>query len=390
MKIRKGCFIRSIKRQSVAICALVTCIFFLGCQEETAPTHLSPAVQQHLQDYAPPGGTWGFIDAAGQIAIKAQYDEVRDFRQGYAPVCKNGLWGFIDKQGKFIVEPTYIKLHVLEDGVSRARGSNGKMGLINVRHDTIAPFIYDDIYAMRNGYFIVSTSDKKGIIDGRGSTIMPMSSAQIKILSPTLFARKNGEKWEIVNKDEAVIQSSIDAIKKSQFISIDGKWGYIDQNGKTAIPIEENYLNPAHEGHVIAKRGKSYGLLHIETNEFIPWGEGKLKYLGAGRYSMKKPAGLYVYDESRNPITAKPYASIYSFVDGVAAASKDGYWGYIDINGNEIIPPIFPLPWESHENKIRFFTGSGFGYHTTKGEIVIEPSFADTRDFSDGMAAYSE
>lgn len=43
----------------------------------------------------------GFIDKTGKTVVDcSQYDYARDFKNGYAPVQKNGLWGLIDKTGK--------------------------------------------------------------------------------------------------------------------------------------------------------------------------------------------------------------------------------------------------------------------------------------------------
>ena len=43
----------------------------------------------------------GFIDKTGKTVVDcSQYDYTMDFKNGYAPVQKNGLWGLIDKTGK--------------------------------------------------------------------------------------------------------------------------------------------------------------------------------------------------------------------------------------------------------------------------------------------------
>lgn len=347
-------------------------------------------MQQHLADYAPPGGTWGFIDANGAIVISAQYDEVRDFKEGLAPVCQGGRWGFIDKSGAKKIDLQFIKAHPIESGVSRVRGSNGKMGLINLAQDTILPFSYDDIFSIQHGHFVVSTNDKKGVVNPKGEIILTPSSESLKILSPTLFARKNADTWEIIDASEKVLHDNIERIKKSNFILIDDAWGYIDANGKILVPLKESYIDAGHTGYVIVRRDDIYGLLNINTKEFKPWTADKITYLGSNRYAMKKKNSYWIYDENRNPMTSKPYNAIYPYTESAAAVEKNDYWGYVDLDGTEFIPPMFPLPWNSREKKIRFFTGRGFGFHSNTGEIVIPPKFADARDFSEGMAAYSK
>jgi len=46
------------------------------------------------------GGTWGFIDKAGNLVIPYQYDRVHSFENGAADVMHDGKWSVIDRWGK--------------------------------------------------------------------------------------------------------------------------------------------------------------------------------------------------------------------------------------------------------------------------------------------------
>ncbi|QZY57530.1 WG repeat-containing protein [Crassaminicella profunda] len=46
---------------------------------------------------------YGFINKEGKLIIKAEYDKVRSFSEGLAPVKINGRWGYIDKNGEKIL-----------------------------------------------------------------------------------------------------------------------------------------------------------------------------------------------------------------------------------------------------------------------------------------------
>src|SRR5262245_53535319 len=52
-------------------------------------------------------GKWGYIDNAGNIVIKSQFDGADDFAEGLAAIRVRGKSGYIDKTGKIIIRPMF-------------------------------------------------------------------------------------------------------------------------------------------------------------------------------------------------------------------------------------------------------------------------------------------
>ena len=50
---------------------------------------------------------WGYIDTAGKLAIKYQYEDARSFANGVAGYKDNGVWGVIDQNNDVILEPMF-------------------------------------------------------------------------------------------------------------------------------------------------------------------------------------------------------------------------------------------------------------------------------------------
>ena len=67
-------------------------------------------------------GKWEYIDKEGNWVIKPKFAEVRDFREGLAPVreAAGGLWGYIDRSGKFEVVPRFREAYVFSNGLAVA------------------------------------------------------------------------------------------------------------------------------------------------------------------------------------------------------------------------------------------------------------------------------
>jgi len=52
----------------------------------------------------------GYFDNTGKWVIKPVYENVRDFKNGYAAVSYEGKWGFIDKTGNWVIKPAYAHI----------------------------------------------------------------------------------------------------------------------------------------------------------------------------------------------------------------------------------------------------------------------------------------
>ncbi|WP_026652852.1 WG repeat-containing protein [Butyrivibrio proteoclasticus] len=57
---------------------------------------------------SPENGMYGFANEAGEVVIPCEFEEVRDFSDGFAAIKQNGSWGFIRTDGTFLIKP-YMK-----------------------------------------------------------------------------------------------------------------------------------------------------------------------------------------------------------------------------------------------------------------------------------------
>lgn len=59
---------------------------------------------------------WGFIDRNGAERIAPQYDNAKDFSEGYAPVCIGKKWGIIDKNGRLAAKAEFDDIETASEG----------------------------------------------------------------------------------------------------------------------------------------------------------------------------------------------------------------------------------------------------------------------------------
>ena len=70
-------------------------------------------------------GKWGFIDAAGTVAIGFRFDDALSFGQHLAAVEQDGLWGYIALNGQTAIEHKYLEAKSFSNGSAQVLTQRG-------------------------------------------------------------------------------------------------------------------------------------------------------------------------------------------------------------------------------------------------------------------------
>ncbi|MDR1056144.1 MAG: WG repeat-containing protein, partial [Prevotellaceae bacterium] len=123
-------------------------------------------------------------------------------------------------------------------------------------------------------------------------------------------------------------------------VTLNGKWGVIDETGKEVIPVKYDALEYFYGNSSMAKaslNGK-WGFIDKLGNEIIP-----IKYDWIGNFwrslAMVSLDGKWgLVDNTGREVTPVKYAKLGVFSEGLAPVSLNGKWGFIDETGEEVIP----------------------------------------------------
>lgn len=80
----------------------------------------------------------------GLISATKTYDELDEFQEGLARVCKDKKYGFIDKLGNEIISCQFDNASSYKYGVIVVE-KRGKEGLIDINEELIVPYKFDFI-----------------------------------------------------------------------------------------------------------------------------------------------------------------------------------------------------------------------------------------------------
>lgn len=126
---------------------------------------------------------WGFVNKHGNIQIPIIYDEVKSFCSDLCSVKLNNYWGIINKSNEIVVPIIYSEVHFFEMGNFILR--LGRVWQIFDNHCKILTEFdlnihFQYVRNISDGFATVELNFKKGIIDYRGTIIVPTCYDEIE------------------------------------------------------------------------------------------------------------------------------------------------------------------------------------------------------------------
>jgi len=223
-------------------------------------------------------------------------------------------------------------------------------------------------------YIIFETGSKKGLKDDSGTIIIPAqyddigwSKGQFEVFNGTIGYREN-KKWGLISVENEIItppkytqlyygnkQYLISGVRDSS--SGSDLLGVIDLKGNTTIDNRYTVIQLVGVRAIVAKKVGAvykYGLIDFKGKTIIPIEFKYITHLGSLKYSaISNKGSTSIYNDSGEKIIDIQLDSISSY------------------NGNYI----------------RIYDGYKIGLMNEKGEILIEPKYADIKHTSDGYAS---
>lgn len=279
------------------------------------------------------GGS-GFIDYDGNIKIPLEYEEVYSFRDGIALVKKDKKCGFINLSNEIVFPFDYDDARYMVNGlIPVAKEIDGKLkwGCIDDKNNVKIPLMYDDIEEIKKDYIVVKNDGTNKIIDYENNQILSeyavdfarneilITKYDMKELYVNIPSGKIMKEQYIAN--EVNLQAYYEFHDGLAMVIYNNKCGYVDKNSKIIIPFMYNAASNFKNGIAITKLRDNYGAINTKNIVVTP-------------HIYKDPA-LKVVDK----VILK-----FDFVERnqtYISVKKDGKWGLLDKNENEILKPMF-------------------------------------------------
>lgn len=309
------------------------------------------------------GDKWGFINNKGNFVIKPNFDYAYDFQDnGLAIVGVNDVYGIINTSGNYGVVPKYDFINQFSEGRAVAT-DNRKSVLIDENGRVLKTKEYDFIGTFKNGRALASGFNAQGkylygYLDRQGKEVIPLQYefANDFVDGKALVKIKDndyaliGPNGEIHNRYKYYFVGDLGdgllAFKENR----EGKYGYIDENGKIIIKPKFISAMPFNEGRAIVSANydriaNKYGLIDRSGNYIIKPEYNDIILLGENRVAFgkeivkEKPfigSKYSIADINGNFLTDFIYYGVSNYKNGLASAYDDKNTFFINDKGRVV------------------------------------------------------
>jgi len=169
----------------------------------------------------------------------------------------------------------------------------------------------------------------------------------------------------------------------------DGKWGMLDQSGRTILPFIYDFIDVDESGDISLQIGERYGKADARGQIFIPVSYQYLGPFQADGYATATSAGFTGLIDRHNQWAIPPGASwIERFDDGsLYAAQYKGKFGVLSLTEKKwVIPTVFSYIGGLARNGLALAKNDqgGAGFIDRDGRWMIPPGkFDDLQKFGD-------
>lgn len=315
------------------------------------------------------------FDKSGKETAEVVCDKlsiINDFNfkydQNYFLLQNNDTYGVIDVSGKFIIDSIYERVSLINvtNKVSFfSVKNNGLYGIIDSNGKMVVDVIYSEIFK-QDDLYRVKINDLYGFLDSNFNKIIDPVFSKVGTFSSDLCYVKNDNYNGFINKkgDQILDTSTFNFCEKffgqlasfAQIIENTGKQnGFINTKGEVVVdPIYSMVYDFQLDLIVVGKNNGFLNLLNQEGKEIVE--------------------DIYSSDVT------------LSFNDKLAKVKKKSKYGFIDLNGNEVIKCKFSGV-ENFRCSISVFKEKKlYGCINKLGEIKVDPKYDKINGFANTIS----
>ncbi|MBU9818115.1 WG repeat-containing protein [Rahnella sp. C60] len=330
------------------------------------------------RETAADGALWGIFDINTQkTVVQPSYQDVGDYANGLAAFrAPGGLWGIVDSQGKTIVEAKYAK----------AKRINSALWLLT--QPAAADQTESSVVAE-----IIGNDAKARIAPTAGLSVTQFSDGRILATS---FA---GQSWLLDP------QGNIELHEQQTRISALGDWvklsrkpqqGYISAQGEWQIqPVAEVAQSSAFvQGRALRSTPAGYELIDDKGVRVAAMPQGRWSMPSASAWSVSydpqdgAPATRYVDNTGKLMLTVQGQASLM-VNDHAVLTRSDGTKTWINAQGKQAEGMAYADLGLPVDDLAFAKTNHNYGFVDMQGNFVIAPLFSAVSPFDSGVAVVS-
>jgi len=349
--------------------------------------------EAYFKDFKEQRMKFGYINNQGQIAIRDEFDGVRDFSEGLAAVNKKGSWGYINTAGSTVIDFQFRSAFPFQNGIAKVQDYDKSYFFIDKSGTQISQLRFAQAGNLKDDLIKIQTSNGYNFVNLEGDTLLEKSVVTAKDFNNGLSKIKYlNQKYGLINTSGSIIiPYEYDQISEEENglfrVKQNGKYGIIDKTGNIVLAPSHDHMSHFQNGVFVSKtdgkfefRNAKNQVLHsLENIETI-------EPMGVDAWRAYKNGKFGIINSANEMIAPYNYDELFNLEDGMIAYRIKDQWGYMNDKGQQTISAQFPLVWSYHNGFARVVTEGGIGFLNKQGSLSIPPIFFEVKDFHDGLA----
>lgn len=243
-------------------------------------------VGEFSENYCPVniGGMWGYVNLSGRTVISPVFKEAGAFSGGVAPIVdKNDEAYYIDTAGRrkyVLLDVNGIKEYSMMYNQTYAVNNGKSYGFYNTAHQFLFGE-YDYATSLGSGVAAVEQDGKWSLINMKGKEISENTYSEIifdtrgvVVKNERIFAREDSEYIMLDMSGKQVSDKTFEAVdmfKDGNYAAVkeNGKWSFIDKNGKTVLETEYEEVRSFSNGYAAVKENGVWGYINLNNQLII-------------------------------------------------------------------------------------------------------------------------
>ena len=384
-------------------------------------------------------GLWGLINVKNQKITPAAYTALHPFDQNSIVAAKKGrysnkvFYGIINSKGKILVDFKFRSLKKFEDQLVAGLEREDQIfyGLINSNDKIIIPFEYKNIQPLSLERLVVTNSQNKiALFNNKGSVIYGFELDSIVEFYDNLSLVYQEGKLGVMNqKGQLVISPQYKKIEIGRGNNLKvlpyTEWRFLDHNNhlqdtwyfdqitplsqnlfKVTIGANEVLINRNHQliasdknwkinfkesGILIINNNRKFGALNEFGEQILAFTYDSIYYENGyfiTRQQWGQDQGWSLWDSQGNKLTRKSYDEIRPFRNYSFQARKGSFWGYLNAQGQEILPFKFQGAGPFIDGKAKVNLLGRDGFIDRDGDWIIKPFYENLVEGPQGLYLY--
>jgi hypothetical protein len=167
-------------------------------------------------------------------------------------------------------------------------------------------------------------------------------------------------------------------------VELDGRWGYIDQEGEVAIPILYDDAGAFYKELAIVKVNEKVKLIDKEGEDVLnKTYDSLIRDENNGFITYKTNGKWGLMDETGNVLTDALYDEVGPFYEGLAYVISNEKFGFIDETGEVVISIIYQSASHFAQGLAAVKKDDAYGFIDKEGKVFLEFVYSYAYGFDD-------